>query len=224
MGFLDGLFQRRKHVRHDAEDDDTDPNAHTVLIKPVAPPSPPGAKSRRDDFERGGVDPFRPELPQELAPPSEDAPIPPPRAQPPMRPPPRLRPQPPPPDEGGGETVFRPQGASQRAGRVVAVLVGVEGSLENEVYRVFEGENVLGRFGKPEPFPNTQDTKTISREHATLRASGEHFLIEPTNPKNATFVNGQPVEERSLVQHGDRIGLGATRTATFVLLVVPTSV
>jgi len=119
--------------------------------------------------------------------------------------------------------VIRTVGSALPAGRVVAVLIGVEGPLENEVYRVFEGENVLGRHGKPDPFPNTPDTKTISREHATLRVAGEHFLIEPSNPKNATFVNGQPVDERSLVQHGDRIGLGATRTATFVLLVVPTT-
>jgi len=221
MSILDGLFQNRKHVRHDVEDDDTDPRSHTVVI-PKQQPLPAGRGEGWDAAKSD--DPWGGDLSGEPAEPSgplADAPTQSPRPQPPVPPKPRPRPPTSAPEEN--DTVIRTVGSPPSAGRVVAVLVGLEGPLENEVYRVFEGENVLGREGKPEPFPNTPDTKTISREHAVLRVAGEHFLIEPSNPKNATFVNGQLVDERSLVQHGDRIGLGAVRTATFVLLVVPTT-
>jgi pSer/pThr/pTyr-binding forkhead associated (FHA) protein len=106
-------------------------------------------------------------------------------------------------------------------GSVVALLLGVDGALDGHVVRVFEGENVLGREGSPEPLPNRPDTKTISRQHARLRADGGDFMIEAVRPENATFVNEQLVESPQLLQHGDRIRLGATKPTTFVLLVVP---
>jgi len=101
------------------------------------------------------------------------------------------------------------------------VLLGIDGPLDGHLVRVFDGENVLGREGSPESLPNRPDTKTISRQHARLRADAGDFMIEAVRPENATFVNEQPVETPQLLQHGDRIRLGATKPTTFVLLVVP---
>jgi len=89
------------------------------------------------------------------------------------------------------------------------------------VCRLFEGENVLGREGAPEPLPNCSETKTISRKHASLKAEGGYFAIEPLRPENATFVNDVLIDKPELLQHGDRVKLGATKPSTFLLLVVP---
>ncbi len=230
MGIVDRLFPKKKHARGSPPADDAEEAGYTRAIAREGEATPP---------RRGDPDPWsdaasrRPEPPASRGPDPLDAPTLTPKQPAPAPPPPRYTPPPPPSpryeappraaDEGAGDdaTVLGPAVAAPVRGSIVAVLVGVEGALEGHLVRVFDGENLLGREGSPEPLPNRPDTKTISRQHARLRADGGDFMIEAVRPENATFVNDHLVEAPQLLQHGDRIRLGATKPSTFVLLVVP---
>jgi sigma-B regulation protein RsbU (phosphoserine phosphatase) len=49
------------------------------------------------------------------------------------------------------------------------------------------------------------DSAAVSRQHATLhRASGEHY-VEDLGSRNGTFLNGQLVQGRQLLENGDRL-------------------
>ncbi len=90
--------------------------------------------------------------------------------------------------------------------RVVAVLVAVDGELEGEVYRVYDGESRLGRSPECEiPLPS----KKISREHAKLIHSDGVFAIAPLSDRNPTLVNDEPTQGAELGD-GDRLRLGNT--------------
>jgi hypothetical protein len=226
MGIVDRLFPKKKHARGSAPAEDPDEAGYTrAIAREGEAPAP-----RRDDADPWSDSASRTPAPAPsrddpmdaptLAPP-RPAPAPPPRYTPP--PPRREAPRAPVAEEGPGDdaTVLGPAFAAPVRGSIVAVLVGIDGALDGHLVRVFDGENVLGREGSPEPLPNRQDTKTISRQHARLRADGGDFMIEPVRPENATFVNDQLIEAPQLLQHGDRLRLGATKPSTFVLLVVP---
>lgn len=234
MGFLDKLFSRRRHVRGTPTEDDTDPFSHTRLI-----PRPEAGGGREADpwGEQGGRDPFEADLPPanadaptELRLPDTEMPprrietwsAPEPPRQPARadygrRPAPREAPAGP----SGDETVLGDTIGVGRTGRVLGVLVATEGPLEGFVARVVEGKNVLGRDGHPDPIPKQEETRGISRQHATLEAEAGGFVIEPASDRNAVFVNEQLVDQRTLLNHGDRIRLGMKQPLTLVLLVVP---
>ena len=94
------------------------------------------------------------------------------------------------------------------SGPVTAVLVGIEGELEGEVYKVRSGENKLGRS---ESCDVVLPSVKISREHATIFHEEGIFGIAPLSDKNATFVNEEPIEASEL-SDGDVIRMG---TSTF---------
>jgi pSer/pThr/pTyr-binding forkhead associated (FHA) protein len=121
----------------------------------------------------------------------------------------------------GDETVLGDTIGGVSTGRLLGVLVVTEGPLEGFVARVVEGKNALGREGHPDPIPKQEETRGISRLHATLEAEAGGFVIEPTSDRSAVFVNEQLVDQRTLLSHGDRIRLGMKQPLTLVLLVVP---
>ncbi len=90
--------------------------------------------------------------------------------------------------------------------QVVGVLVAIEGELEGEVYRVFDGENRLGRSPDCEiELPSTK----ISREHAKLIHQDGMFVIAPLSGKNPTILNDAATEGAELGD-GDTLKLGRT--------------
>ncbi len=90
--------------------------------------------------------------------------------------------------------------------RVVAVLVGIEGGLANQVFGVFDGSNRLGRGqGCQVVLPSQR----ISREHARLDHRDGRFEIAPLNEKNPTRVNGEATQGTEL-KDGDDVSLGDT--------------
>ena len=101
---------------------------------------------------------------------------------------------------------------------VLGVLVAIQGPIPGFVARLFDGENVLGRLGDPDPIPDQRGTQGISRHHARFLATAGGFVVEPLSDR-AVFVNEIRILDRALVSQGDRIRLG--RELTFVLLVVP---
>jgi hypothetical protein len=215
MSWISDRFggKKRRHARGSPTDDRTDSDAFTREI-------PHGRNPKNAAPELLEWDPPSPD-PLELDYASGDAP---PEAARPRPAPPFSKPNPfhasssAPSDDD--KTVLA-TGRGVVRGKVVAVLLGVEGPLDGHVIRVFDGDNLIGREGQPDPIPNTSETKTISRKHAMLSAEGGYFAIEPVDEKNATFVNEKVIDARELIQHGDRVRLGSAKPSTFVLLVVP---
>lgn len=90
--------------------------------------------------------------------------------------------------------------------RVVAVLVGIEGSLANQVFGVFDGSN---RVGRGEACQVVLPSQRISREHARLDHRDGRFEITPISDKNPTRVNGEATQGTEL-KDGDDVKLGDT--------------
>jgi pSer/pThr/pTyr-binding forkhead associated (FHA) protein len=91
--------------------------------------------------------------------------------------------------------------------QVVGVLVVIEGELEGEVYRVYDGDNRLGRSPDCEiELPS----RKISREHAKLIHQDGTFAIAPLSGKNPTILNDEQTEGAELGD-GDILKLGRTK-------------
>jgi hypothetical protein len=99
-----------------------------------------------------------------------------------------------------------PDGEELQRDEVVGVLVAVDGELKGQVYRLFDGENRLGRAESSEV---VLPSKWISREHAMLVHHGGIFALVSTNDRNHTYVNGEEVDGVE-VADGDAIRLGRT--------------
>jgi predicted Ser/Thr protein kinase len=69
-------------------------------------------------------------------------------------------------------------------------------------------EFVIGRQASEEGQLG-QDAE-ISREHARIARSGDHFVIEDLGSTNGTFLNGRRIAKQELLSPGDRIQVGAT--------------
>ncbi len=217
MGLLDGLFgSKKKPTRRGGGDaDDTDSSHYTRVIprEPEAAP-PPQAPSWGDEPVAAPEPPPAPRY---------EAPRPAPVYSPPPPPPPAPRAPTPVPravPEDDGATVI---GAVPKLGtaKFVALLVCVDGPIEGHICRIYPGENVIGRQGRPDSERLPDHARTISREHVRLTAEDGYFVIQPIRAENATFVNDVPVETHETLQDKDRVTLGATKPSTFVLLVVP---
>jgi serine/threonine protein kinase len=50
----------------------------------------------------------------------------------------------------------------------------------------------------------------ISREHARIARTGDHFVVEDLGSTNGTFVNGRRITKAEILSPGDRIQMGAT--------------
>ena len=91
--------------------------------------------------------------------------------------------------------------------QVVGVLVAIEGELEGEVYRVYDGENRLGRAPECEiELPS----RKISREHSKLIHQDGMFVIAPLSDQNPTILNDERTDGAEL-SDGDTIKLGRTK-------------
>lgn len=110
-------------------------------------------------------------------------------------------PGPPRPETGSEATLYT--GASNK---VVAVLIAKDGRLENEVFRIFDGPNKLGRSDHCDVVLASQ---RISREHALVTHKDGTFHVEPLSERNPTRVNGEPTPGCDLAD-GDELKLGDT--------------
>ena len=89
---------------------------------------------------------------------------------------------------------------------VAGVLVAIEGELKGGVFKLFDGENKLGRS---ESNDVCLASKWISREHAMLVHQDGVFAIVPLTEKNRTYVNDREVDGAEL-SDGDVVRLGHT--------------
>jgi pSer/pThr/pTyr-binding forkhead associated (FHA) protein len=114
-----------------------------------------------------------------------------------------------PPEEPGGSpdapTQYH-QAAGYKKDEVSAVLVTIDGDLKGDVFKLFDGENKLGRA---EASDIVLPSKWISREHAMIVHQEGIFAIVPLTEKNRTYVNDREVDGAEL-SDGDTIRLGHT--------------
>ena len=92
---------------------------------------------------------------------------------------------------------------------MVAILIGVDGKLRDEVYKVFDGENTLGRQGAEVQLGDRDDA--ISREHAQIIHREGAFGLKPLKDDNPTLLNGEIVQGGAPLSDGDEITLGDSK-------------
>ncbi|MDP2599968.1 MAG: PEGA domain-containing protein [Deltaproteobacteria bacterium] len=84
-------------------------------------------------------------------------------------------------------------------------LVIVDGPHKGARFPLAEGQNVIGRL---EECHVILDDQSVSRKHAQLNFSAQGWSVEDLGSKNATFVNGAPIEESVVIGHKDLIRTG----------------
>jgi two-component system cell cycle response regulator len=98
-----------------------------------------------------------------------------------------------------------------RSQRDRAYLTVLTGSNVGEMFRLEQGEHVIGR-GLGVAVRLIDDG--ISRKHARVVQVGEKLYIEDLQSSNGTFVNGDPIKTAEL-HDGDKIRLGSTTVLKF---------
>jgi hypothetical protein len=96
--------------------------------------------------------------------------------------------------------------APRRGGKIVGVLVGVDGPLEGRLFPVLDGENMIGR-GEHCRISIPSEDRRISREHAKVIHRDGVFVVQPLKEKAITRVNDEPTTGSEL-SHGDSLTLG----------------
>lgn len=190
---------RRERVQHRS------PNQGTVVINAPLPGAPPAPQAPQPAPPQAGYPP--PPAATVVTPAAGPAPQPAPAPpRPAVVPPPAAAPAPPsraPTSEGATEYVDL---RSVTAGRVVGVLVAVDGELEGSIYAVRDGENKLGRSSSCEI---EMASKKISREHAKVVHQDGVFAIMPLSDQNPTILNDEATEGSEL-NDGDFVRVGRT--------------
>jgi len=69
-----------------------------------------------------------------------------------------------------------------------------------------EGENVLGREGRP---TITLNGATVSRRHALIIVTDEDATVEDLGSKNGTYLGGERLRSPAQIHDGDRLLIGA---------------
>jgi hypothetical protein len=72
-------------------------------------------------------------------------------------------------------------------------------------FKLYEGKTKIGRSNHCKIIVNDS---TISEEHVLLLCKDEKFILQDELSSNGTFVNGEQIEERVLLNDGDEITLG----------------
>jgi hypothetical protein len=80
-------------------------------------------------------------------------------------------------------------------------------------YQLYKGETTIGR-GSSNDIQITED-ETLSRSHAKIVESNDHFRLYDLGSPNGTFVNGRRMREPQIIEHGDEIRFGAQITLRF---------
>ncbi len=140
------------------------------------------------------------------------APVVPPSSPPPASPPPAAPARTPEPGVGSADATQYVEAPALRSDELVGVLVGIGGALKGEIYRVYDGENKLGRSEACDV--NLLDAK-ISREHAMIVCDEGTLLILPLTAKNPTSLNDETLDEGDELSDGDVLRLGNPGSSTF---------
>ncbi len=89
---------------------------------------------------------------------------------------------------------------------VAAVLVAIDGDMKGEVFKLFEGDNQLGRS---ESNDVVLASKWISRQHAKVIHRDGVFALMPLSERNRTYLNDVAVGDCEMTD-GDLLRVGHT--------------
>src|SRR3989442_2317187 len=84
-------------------------------------------------------------------------------------------------------------------------------------WRIVPLDKAIFTIGRRRTADLCVESADVSRDHAQIAHVDGRFVISDCGSRFGTFVNGEPVTERSIA-HGDRIRLGRTDAAEIVLL------
>ncbi len=85
-------------------------------------------------------------------------------------------------------------------------LIATAGPLKGSVFPLPESDWTVGRSSACQlPLKDTG----VSREHCTIRRDGQRCILRDLGSHNGTFVNGQPVGEKEILQ-GDQLRIGGS--------------
>lgn len=98
--------------------------------------------------------------------------------------------------------------------REVAILLIQEGNSPKTQWPLVKMQNIIGR----ETDADIQiDERQVSRHHAEIAYTGNHYTIRDLDSKNGTFLNGQPIsQDPQTIRNGDEIGIALCAKMTFV--------
>ena len=85
-------------------------------------------------------------------------------------------------------------------------LVAVSGPLKGSIFPLPEGASALGRASSC--YVHLADS-AASREHCVFRVASGRCTLRDSQSHNGTFVNGQPVAEKEILE-GDQIRIGGS--------------
>ena len=124
---------------------------------------------------------------------------------------------------GGGHTVIRTVGQPgdpnpDGGRRLVGVLVSYSHNPAGEVFKIYEGRNIVGRDHACDiSFPS--DTKMSGRHLLILYREAEGIVwANDENSSNGTYINGKFAGDRTELHTNDIIVIGSTK---FVFLGIP---
>ena len=107
-----------------------------------------------------------------------------------------------------GATQYHAVGSSQ--GGLVGILIVKEGKARDEIYRVHDGENTIGRGDSAGIRTDSRDD-AVSREHAMIIHESGSFGLKPLKEgTNPTYLNEEEVTGGAALADGDLIRIGNT--------------
>jgi DNA-binding winged helix-turn-helix (wHTH) protein len=100
-------------------------------------------------------------------------------------------------------SVVTPAAASVPSSREASLPFKLHG--ENGDHPLIQGPNIIGRTAEAEI---CIDRTEVSRCHARIFVAGTTATIEDLGSKNGTYVNGERLEQPTLLNNGDEIWIG----------------
>lgn len=121
----------------------------------------------------------------------------------------------------GGATVIRRvnggEGSDVSGRRLVGMLVSYDTNPLGEVFKVFEGRNILGRAADCD-LVITNDSNVSSHHLLILYVEAEGvYWVEDQHSSNGTYINGHFSRGFTEVHSGDVIIVGATKMLFFAI-------
>lgn len=120
--------------------------------------------------------------------------------------------------DAGGRTVIRSAGADAQNDerRLVGLLVSYDTNKNGDVFKIFEGRNIIGRAATCD-IPITADSK-LSSQHLLILFREDGFTAVDQYSTNGSYINGEFLSEGKKLKTGDIIVVGATK---FVFFAIP---
>lgn len=124
---------------------------------------------------------------------------------------------------GGGRTVIRSVngttiGPNDGGRKLVGLLISYDQSPLGEVYKIYEGRNIIGRNNTCD-IPITNDSHVSGEHLLILYRNGDNiFWADDLNSSNGVYINGSFVSEKTKIHTNDIIVIGASK---FIFLAIP---